>query len=210
MCVCGRLSTVGDTSVGSWRGTSTEEGTAQRTEGQRHRGLCFCTWGTCRHLPVVGGDVCIFPFFHPMYYELPKVGGTFPRAYPVGSVSWPLKSILLIHLHRCRNLSVGAFRHHILGEQSLYPCVVHIQAVLKPNSLRVCAPTAPGRCWCGERLICPRRSLAESLGESFLASLFFHLSLKNDGCLPPLCFTDMLLSGTLATLFDIWRWKMLD
>lgn len=64
-----RLDRVGDPFIVSWRATSKGEG----TEGQRHRGPCFCTWGTCRQLPVVGGDVCVFPFFTPCIMNSLKV-----------------------------------------------------------------------------------------------------------------------------------------
>lgn len=138
--------------------------------------------------------VCL-SFLYPIHYELPKVGSVGPVLSQSTSSKAcerrTLKAVSLTHLHRCRAILVidvvARFRGSV---PSGYPVLLMFRHPLNPNPLEKGShsPREAMMPWReADLLLCPQLM---HLAGSFLASLFFHLSPRNDNAFH-FCFTDI-------------------
>ena len=161
-------------------------------------------------------EVCVYlPFIGSMYHKLPNSRLCGASAFPDPWTADLSKSLadppaeVQSYLHGCILLTHS-------GEQrfdALHGCAVELtfRPFSNPNPLE--EELRQPR----EVLLIPWRGadLTPGVPGWFTRGEFLSFSVLSSvtgewWCPLLLCFTDVLLSGTLATPFDIWRWKMLD
>lgn len=159
--------------------------------------------------------MCIFPLLAPCITNSPTGGSVGPVSSQIHE-QLTFKKVLLTHLQRYRAIFMDTFYWHILENRGSMPSTDALWSSHSgPSQTQIPqrkSSDSPGRCcwFLGEGLIYPLGVPGWFTRGQFLSFSVLSSVTGEWPCPPLLCFTDVSLSGTLATYFDIWKWKMLD